>query len=68
VLLLSAIGVPAAAADGTGSDTIAKVRRPLARLPYYGVYMRCSTWLASRGWSRSAPIRFTSSSNTGAWH
>ena len=38
VLLLSALGLPAAAADRTGSDTIAKVRRALARLPYYGVY------------------------------
>jgi hypothetical protein len=38
LLLMSAIGVPAGGVDRTGSDTIAKVRRALERLPYYGVY------------------------------
>ena len=38
LLLMCASGLPAAGTDRTGSDTMAKVRRALERLPYYGVY------------------------------
>jgi osmotically-inducible protein OsmY len=37
-MLVCASGLPAAGADRTGSDTMARVRRALERLPYYGVY------------------------------
>jgi len=37
-LLMCTGGLPAADMDRTGSDTMAKVRRALERLPYYGVY------------------------------
>lgn len=38
LLMMCASGLPAAGMDRTGSDTMAKVRRALERLPYYGVY------------------------------
>jgi hypothetical protein len=38
LLLMCTGGLPAADMDRTGSDTMAKVRRALERLPYYGVY------------------------------
>jgi hypothetical protein len=38
LLLMCTSGLPAAGMDRTGSDTTAKVRRALERLPYYGVY------------------------------
>jgi hypothetical protein len=38
LVLATASGLPASGADGTVPDTMAKVRRALERLPYYGVY------------------------------
>ena len=38
VVLMGVKDLPAAGVDRTGPDTMAKVRRALERLPYYGVY------------------------------
>jgi hyperosmotically inducible periplasmic protein len=38
LVVMAIDGVPAAEVDRTGPDTMAKVRRALERLPYYGVY------------------------------
>jgi hyperosmotically inducible periplasmic protein len=38
LVLMTTIGVPVAAVDGTAPETMTKVRRALERLPYYGVY------------------------------
>jgi hyperosmotically inducible periplasmic protein len=38
LLVMAVAAVPAAEVDRTGADTMAKARRALERLPYYGVY------------------------------